>query len=1153
MPAPLALALVFLALLASSPFARGQVPKPLHEVVRESGIRGGLIVHLGATDAGETAALRLNERFMVQGLERDARRVAQARKRLLEQGLLGAVTVVHWRGERLPYADNLVNLVVTSGKWQVASEEIARVLAPGGVAVSLDSRLSTLDSFRKPWPQEIDEWTHFLHGPDNNAVAEDTRVRPPRHIQWVAGPRWGRSHDHLASMSAAVSASGRMFYIVDEGPVASVSEPSRWMLVARDAFNGVLLWKKEVGPWEDQLRPFRSGPAELPRRLVAVNDRVYVTLGYGKPVNALDAATGDVVHTYAGTENTHEILYYEGKLYLVISDPLSEGLAKESGTTGEVIRRLPPWRDFYSRYVTRYLPKQIQCLQADTGQFLWKKKDADTEHVLAITLAVDDGRVLFENEKEIMALAANSGKLRWRAARPVALRRYAWSSPTLVVKDGVVLSADRSAEANLDTGGEEKTKLEWLVTANHLLTGGEMMAFSAETGEKLWTVPCHEGFNFPVDVFVAQGKVWSGELAWGRQPGLTKVYDLHTGEVVAERPPDQKVYSIGFGHARCYRNKATTQYVLHGRSGVEFLDMSSNRIIADHWIRGTCQYGILPCNGLLYVPPHSCACYTEAKLNSFNALAAERAEGGEGKAEGGRRKAEGGDLDGTGAAELHESRLERGRAYIAVKFAPKELRAESRELRARRDLEPGRPDRDSGSPPSAFRPPPSALSSPPSALRPPPSSHWPTYRHDVGRSGAAGCSLSPRLELGWEKEFPGPLTSVVIADGRLLFAQEDTHTVHALNAMDGSPLWLYSAGGRVDSPPTVHGGFVYFGSADGWVYCLRAADGALAWRFRAAPETRQIVSYGQLESVWPLHGNVLVHQGQAPSSPPRLYTVAGRSSFLDGGLFFCALNARTGELLSEQRISHRDPNTGLEPQDTVRGVLMPGALPDILATDGSSLFMRHLRLDMQGKPLPQDVDHLFSSVGFLDDDWWHRTYWQVGTTMLAGYGGWPQIGNRRISGRLLVLGEGRVFGYGRREYGATGSHVALNADYHLFAADRNLIQPKPPEGEKQKGRRPRLPATKVNYHWSRELPFFARAMLLAGDTLLAAGPSQIRDVASASPKGDVWLWAVSAADGTKKAEYKLKAPPVFDSLAAAGGRLYFTTVDGRVVCYRQGG
>ena len=32
------------------------------------------------------------------------------------------------------------------------------------------------------------------------------------------------------------------------------------------------------------------------------------------------------------------------------------------------------------------------------------------------------------------------------------------------------------------------------------------------------------------------------------------------------------------------------------------------------WVRGICQYGILPCNGLVYSPPDQCGCYIESKL-----------------------------------------------------------------------------------------------------------------------------------------------------------------------------------------------------------------------------------------------------------------------------------------------------------------------------------------------------------------------------------------------------------------------------------------------------------------------------------------------------------------------------------------------------------
>ncbi|NQT36554.1 MAG: hypothetical protein HQ581_03640, partial [Planctomycetes bacterium] len=44
------------------------------------------------------------------------------------------------------------------------------------------------------------------------------------------------------------------------------------------------------------------------------------------------------------------------------------------------------------------------------------------------------------------------------------------------------------------------------------------------------------------------------------------------------------------------------------------------------------------------------------------------------------------------------------------------------------------------------------------------------------------------------------------------------------------------------------------------------------------------------------------------------------------------------------------------------------------------------------------------------------------------------------------------------------------------------------------------------------------------------------------------LCAHSADDGRKLAEQKLDAPPVFDGLIAAAGRLYMTTMNGTLIC-----
>jgi hypothetical protein len=44
------------------------------------------------------------------------------------------------------------------------------------------------------------------------------------------------------------------------------------------------------------------------------------------------------------------------------------------------------------------------------------------------------------------------------------------------------------------------------------------------------------------------------------------------------------------------------------------------------------------------------------------------------------------------------------------------------------------------------------------------------------------------------------------------------------------------------------------------------------------------------------------------------------------------------------------------------------------------------------------------------------------------------------------------------------------------------------------------------------------------------------------------LWAASAANGEKLAQYPLEAPPAWDSLAAANGMLFISLADGRVKC-----
>ena len=179
------------------------------DAVRQSGVKGGLIVHVGSSSPEGIAAMRLNERYMVHGLNVDAQAVQKAREVLHGRGLYGPVSVEHFDGKSLPYIENFVNLIVVEGEAAISEKELLRALVPEGIA--LVHRDGAWKKLVKPRPEEIDDWTHYFHNPSGNAVAQDTVVGPPRRLQWVGSPRWSRHHDRMASMSALVSGGGECF------------------------------------------------------------------------------------------------------------------------------------------------------------------------------------------------------------------------------------------------------------------------------------------------------------------------------------------------------------------------------------------------------------------------------------------------------------------------------------------------------------------------------------------------------------------------------------------------------------------------------------------------------------------------------------------------------------------------------------------------------------------------------------------------------------------------------------------------------------------------------------------------------------------------------------------------------------------------------
>lgn len=1078
-----------LALPLDSPAPAAAPPDSAREeaaaIIDRADFKGGLIVHVARNqqDANLTAAIADGPARIVHVLCEDAALVGHMRERFDALGLAGRVTAGHLRSSQLPLVDDAVSLFVSGDPCPASQEEILRALSPRGVAcIWRDGKWATTV---KPWPDDIDEWTHYLHGPGGNPVSRDRRIGPPAHLQWVGGPEYLRHHDHMSGLSAMVSARGRLYYIMDLGPRWSVQMPSEWTLIARDAFNGVILWQRPIDKWHPHLWPLKRGPSQVLRRLIAEGDRIYVTLGVGSPVSVIDGATGSDIATLQETAGTEEMILSDGILFAVANPDLDayRDMPTESVEAIRSAGRDWNWDE---------KPRRIVAIDAATGRQLWHHESP----VAPGALAAANGRLCFHDGDRLTCLGARDGKRLW-ASEPLPRWKpmHVLFAPSLVLHEDVVLFA----------GGE----------AMDPIRGGKdtMTALDAASGKKLWSAPHPEsGYASAEDLMVIDDLVWCGATTSTRSTGILTGREPRTGEVRAEFPPDD--WQPHMSHHRCYRAKATCNYILMSRTGIEFIDLNAKHWVPHHWVRGSCNYGILPANGFVYAPPHSCACYLLAKLNGINALA----------------------------------------TASPSRALPKTIPEEGR-------LEKGPAGQVIGHLPSAIEN----------------GEDWPTLRGNPARSGFTPSEIPQDLKLGWRTTIGGRLSSPVIAEGKVFVASVDRGALHAIDAGSGATDWRFIAGGRVDSPPTIWRGRALFGCADGHVYCLRAKDGSLLWRFRAAPIDRRHVANEHLESIWPVSGSVLVREQGTASGKPEVWCVAGRSMWLDGGMRLLRLDPESGAAISETVLDDRIPGSNDNLQKDVKWPNLPVALPDVLSFDGRLVYMRsqpfHPDGTRTGVITPRDhteqqgdTAHIFSPTGFLDDSWWHRTYWMYGQSYVSGAGGWSLAAEQAPAGRILCVDGTSIFGFGRAPLQFRGTPNA----YHLFSCPK---QPK----RVTAGRKPQkkhtpatlgdITPTRIEYDWSHTIPFLARAMVLAADTLFVAGPPvpsdesepylrygeaeiqrALRDAMDAfeGRKGSL-LMALSKRDGSRRSAFRLPSAPVFDGLAAAYGALFLTMLDGTVV------
>lgn len=1048
--------------------------KTAEEILNKTGIQSGIIVHLGCGDGTLTAALRASDCYTVHGLEADPAKVARARSYIYGQGLYGPVSVEQYTGSVLPYSDNLINLIVVQDAGKVPMNEIMRVLAPGGVTyVEHDGKWSKTV---KAWPGNIDQWTHFLHDASNNAVAEDTVVGPPRSLQWVAPPLWLRSHETPSGIQASVTSGGRLFYFFDEGLIGITDErlPDRWSLVCRDAFNGRLLWKRPLESWGwrqwsleryqgkdwTTLRAARTDvPNENQCRIVAEDDKLYTTLSYQAPMSILDSATGNIITTVDKTKGTKEILVSDG-IIVAYTEQESDAVARRRGAKNEINAALV-------------------AVSGSTQKVLWDKRIGK---IRPLSLAIDDGRIVFLSGKNLFALDLKDGIELWKVQ-------------------------------------PEQTSPKTLVIANDtiVMQGGKLVsAYVAVDGRLLWqkTVPPISGGEGD-DLFVIDGLVWRGIVSVddegrpvNKSPNALVIgWDLRTGQ--EERRIFVKNLRSPEHHHRCYRNKATVRYLISSYEGAEFLDFQGDNNCQNNWLRGACRYGMMPANGMLYVPPDQCFCEPGAKFLGFAAFKA------------------GQDNGFKAVADLQ--RLEKGPAYGAVT---------NTQSNPQSDWPTYRHDAArSGATPVSIPVNVAVDWKVPlgGTLTAPVAADGKLFVAETDEHTLNALDMTTGKKL-WRFIAGGRIDSPpTIYHGMVLFGSKDG-CVYCLRESDGRIMWRFLAApadrriayfDQIESAWPVHGsvlvenGIVYFTAG-----CSTYLDGGIRV-YGLDPATGKILHKGLLEGP---------HRDVNKDRDLGFFTLGANSDVLvsEGGFIYMRQKKMTPDL-KEVEV---DVLSNKGAQDVGLHVFSTAGLLD------GSWYNRTFWMYSKRWPGFQLANQAPKTGQLLvvDDAKTYavRTFYRRNVHSLMFFPG--------REGYLLFAD------YNTNEpqiVGEAGSRKPLRwlpqSDFSRARGDEVRTLESGAFGlDKMIGYTRAEPPV-----WTQWLDVRIRAMVKADETLFVAGPPDVLDsmdpYAAFEARKGARLVAVSAVDGKKLSETPLECPPVFDGMIAAGGRLFASLKDGSIV------
>ena len=580
------LSIILLLSCVALPSVRAQDTSPQELVaatLEQAGVNRGVAAVVGADHELVLELARASE-LLVYVREANVEAADRLRQSAAAAGFgIDRIVVEHGSTERLPFADNMVDLVVAAGE---AGEspligDVDRVLRPDGKAFiqGLDKLIKNADIANPtflPLPKGAldgwgavaklpqagaDDWSHWEKSPDNNPVSGDTVIKAPYMTQFLAHPMY------IGMPSITTAAGGRTFLAIGHISHHQREWDTLYKLIARNGYNGTILWERRL---PDGYLVHRSA-------FIATKDTFHMI--DGSSCLLLDAETGSEQGRIklAGVDGHWKwMAMRDGVLYVMAGK-------KERGT--QIVRGDREfggwsWADlspgFYGKYPHGF-GDTLAAYDLEKEEVLWIHKEENS--IDSRSLSMRDDRVYFMcPEKHLRCLQAETGDVLWTNGEEQVR--------DLIAEPGKGLTS---------TPGF-KTMCLTMATPDALIIQGQtrmnVVAVSTASGSVLWTK--RKVTNNPNAIYL-DGNVILGV----GKGGVHVVVDPVTGEEKEE---------LGFRKVACTRLTASSDSLFVRGEGMLRFDRETKKVHIDGTARPACNDGALPANGLLYIGPWQCDC-----------------------------------------------------------------------------------------------------------------------------------------------------------------------------------------------------------------------------------------------------------------------------------------------------------------------------------------------------------------------------------------------------------------------------------------------------------------------------------------------------------------------------------------------------------------